>query len=30
VITAIRGDDANERERMLGELASVFEKSAKL
>jgi CsoR family transcriptional regulator, copper-sensing transcriptional repressor len=30
VITAIRGDDASERERMLGELASVFEKSAKL
>jgi len=30
VITAIRGDDATERERMLGELASVFEKSAKL
>lgn len=30
VITAIRGDDATERERMLGELASVFEKSTKL
>lgn len=30
VITAIRGDDASERERMLGELASVFDKSAKL
>ncbi len=29
VITAIRGDDATERERMLGELASVFEKSTK-
>lgn len=30
VITAVRGDDATERERMLGELASVFEKSTKL
>ena len=30
VITAIRGDDAAERERMLGELSAVFEKSSKL
>jgi DNA-binding FrmR family transcriptional regulator len=30
VITAVRGDDATERERMLGELSSVFEKSTKL
>ncbi|MCX6047067.1 MAG: metal-sensitive transcriptional regulator [Chloroflexi bacterium] len=30
VITAIRGDDANERERLLGEISSVFEKSTKL
>ena len=30
VITAIRGDDATERERMLGEISSVFEKSTKL
>lgn len=30
VITAIRGDDATERERMLGEIAGVFEKSTKL
>ncbi|MDQ3248591.1 MAG: metal-sensitive transcriptional regulator [Chloroflexota bacterium] len=30
VITAVRGDDATERERMLGEIAGVFEKSTKL
>ena len=30
VITAIRGDDAAERERMLGELSALFEKSSKL
>lgn len=30
VITAVRGDDASERERMLGEIATVFEKSTKL
>lgn len=30
VITAIRGDDATERERLLGEISSVFEKSTKL
>lgn len=30
VITAVRGDDAAERERMLGEIAGVFEKSTKL
>lgn len=30
VVTAVRGDNANERERMLGEIASVFEKSIKL
>ena len=30
VITAVRGDDARERERMLGEIAAVFEKSTKL
>jgi DNA-binding FrmR family transcriptional regulator len=30
VITAVRGDDATERERMLSEIASVFEKSTKL
>lgn len=30
VVTAVRGDNANERERMLGEIASVFEKSVKL
>lgn len=30
VITAVRGDDATERERMLGEISSVFEKSTKL
>jgi len=30
VVTAVRGDDANERERMLGEIANVFEKSTKL
>ena len=30
VITAIRGDDASERERLLGEISSVFEKSTKL
>jgi DNA-binding FrmR family transcriptional regulator len=30
VITAIRGDDAAERERMLGELSAVFEKTSKL
>lgn len=30
VITAVRGDDAAERERMLNEIASVFEKSTKL
>lgn len=28
--TAVRGDDANERERMLTEIAAVFEKSTKL
>jgi len=28
--TAVRGDDTNERERMLGEIAAVFEKSTKL
>jgi DNA-binding FrmR family transcriptional regulator len=28
--TAVRGDDTAERERMLGEIAAVFEKSAKL
>ena len=28
--TAVRGDDANERERMLSEIAAVFEKSTKL
>jgi DNA-binding FrmR family transcriptional regulator len=28
--TAVRGDDADERERMLSEIAAVFEKSAKL
>ena len=30
VITAVRGDDATERERMLDEIAGVFEKSTKL
>ena len=30
VITAVRGDNATERERMLGEIAGVFEKSTKL
>lgn len=30
VITAVRGDDATERERMLREIAGVFEKSTKL
>lgn len=30
VITAVRGDDSAERERMLQEIASVFEKSTKL
>jgi len=30
VITAVRGDDATERERMLDEIASVFDKSTKL
>jgi CsoR family transcriptional regulator, copper-sensing transcriptional repressor len=30
VITAVRGDSATERERMLGEIAAVFEKSTKL
>ena len=30
VITAVRGDDATERERMLTEIAGVFEKSTKL
>lgn len=30
VITAVRGDDAAERERMLDEIAGVFEKSTKL
>ena len=30
VVTAVRGDNATERERMLGEIASVFEKSIKL
>lgn len=28
--TAVRGDDVDERERMLGEVAAVFEKSTKL
>jgi DNA-binding FrmR family transcriptional regulator len=28
--TAVRGDDADERERMLSEIAAVFEKSTKL
>jgi CsoR family transcriptional regulator, copper-sensing transcriptional repressor len=28
--TAVRGDDAAERERVLGEIAAVFEKSTKL
>lgn len=28
--TAVRGDDADERERMLGEIAAVFAKSTKL
>jgi DNA-binding FrmR family transcriptional regulator len=28
--TAVRGDDSAERERMLGEIAAVFEKSTKL
>ncbi len=28
--TAIRGDDADERERMLGEVATLFERSTKL
>jgi DNA-binding FrmR family transcriptional regulator len=28
--TAVRGDDASERERMLGEIATLFEKSTKL
>jgi DNA-binding FrmR family transcriptional regulator len=28
--TAVRGDDAGERERMLAEIAAVFEKSTKL
>lgn len=30
VITAVRGDDADEREKMMAEIASVFEKSTKL
>lgn len=30
IVTAVRGDDTNERERMLGEIANVFEKSTKL
>lgn len=30
VITAVRGDNATERERMLDEIAGVFEKSTKL
>jgi CsoR family transcriptional regulator, copper-sensing transcriptional repressor len=30
VITAVRGDNAGERERMLSEIAAVFEKSTKL
>lgn len=30
VITAVRGDNANERERMLGEIAGVFAKSTQL
>lgn len=30
LITAVRGDDADERERMLGEIATVFAKSTKL
>lgn len=30
VITAVRGDDATERERMLGEIAGVFAKSTQL
>lgn len=28
--TAVRGDDADERERMLGEVATLFERSTKL
>jgi CsoR family transcriptional regulator, copper-sensing transcriptional repressor len=28
--TAVRGDDTSERERMLGEIATLFEKSTKL
>ena len=28
--TAVRGDDADEREHMLGEIATLFEKSTKL
>jgi DNA-binding FrmR family transcriptional regulator len=28
--TAVRGDDAEDRERMLGEVAALFEKSTKL
>lgn len=30
LITAVRGDDANERAKMLAEIANVFEKSTKL
>jgi DNA-binding FrmR family transcriptional regulator len=30
VITAVRGEDATEREKMLTEIATVFEKSTKL
>ena len=30
MINAVRGDDAGERERMLDEIAAVFEKSTKL
>ena len=30
VITAVRGEDLSERERVLGEIADVFETSAKL
>jgi len=30
VITAVRGDDAAERERMLGEIAGVFAKSTQI
>jgi DNA-binding FrmR family transcriptional regulator len=30
MITAVRGDDVDEREKMLAEIAAVFEKSTKL